>query len=70
MAGGLGIFYKQPVPGRVKTRLVPPLTPTEAAWLYNAMLTDSVQVAQRLLIDQVVLFEAADRPGWRPPAPF
>ncbi|HEX7879718.1 MAG TPA: TIGR04282 family arsenosugar biosynthesis glycosyltransferase [Candidatus Eisenbacteria bacterium] len=65
----LGIFYRQPLPGRVKTRLVPVLTPTEAAWLYNAMLTDTVQMARRLLIDQVVLFEDAERPGWRPPCP-
>ena len=31
---------KEPVAGRVKTRLSPPLTPTEAAGLYGCMLED------------------------------
>jgi hypothetical protein len=37
-----GIFAKQPVPGRVKTRLVPPLSPEGAAHLALAMLDDAV----------------------------
>jgi rSAM/selenodomain-associated transferase 1 len=65
----LGIFYKKPVPGQVKTRLAPPLTPTEAAYLYNAMLSDTIAMARRPIVDRVVLFEAADNPDWRPPAP-
>ncbi len=35
-------FAKAPVPGRVKTRLTPPLTPAEAAGLYRAFLIDAV----------------------------
>jgi len=35
-------FAKLPVPGHVKTRLVPPLTPVEAAALYGAFLRQSV----------------------------
>jgi rSAM/selenodomain-associated transferase 1 len=34
---------KQPVPGRVKTRLCPPLAPAEAAELAQAMLEDTVE---------------------------
>ena len=38
----LGIFAKQPLAGRVKTRLVPPLTLAEARDLYRVALTESV----------------------------
>lgn len=38
----LGIFAKQPRAGRVKTRLIPPLTPSEASTLYRVALTESV----------------------------
>ena len=34
------VFAKRPVPGRVKTRLSPPLSPGEAAELYRCMLED------------------------------
>ena len=34
------MFAKRPVPGRVKTRLSPPLSPGEAAELYRCMLLD------------------------------
>lgn len=36
----LTVFAKQPMPNRVKTRLVPPLSPEQAATLYTAFLTD------------------------------
>ena len=32
----LTVFVKEPVPGKVKTRLVPPMTKTEAAELYRS----------------------------------
>ena len=41
------IFAKEPVPGRVKTRLVPPLTPEEAASCHAAFVEDT---AKRLSI--------------------
>ncbi len=34
------IFARRPIPGRVKTRLSPPLSPEEAAELYRCMLLD------------------------------
>jgi len=36
----LVIFAKEPAPGRVKTRLCPPLTPEQAAILYEQFLAD------------------------------
>lgn len=39
----LGILAKEPVPGRVKTRLSPPLTSAEAAQLYEVCLRETVQ---------------------------
>lgn len=42
-AGGqVGIFVKAPVPGRVKTRLCPPLTAQEAADFYRTALEETV----------------------------
>lgn len=43
----LGMFAKQPVPGQVKTRLCPPLTPDQAAGLYAAALQESVARLQQ-----------------------
>ncbi|MBI2841568.1 MAG: TIGR04282 family arsenosugar biosynthesis glycosyltransferase [Acidobacteria bacterium] len=39
------VFAKAPVPGTVKTRLCPPLTPKNAALLYRAMLRDTTRIA-------------------------
>ncbi len=39
---GLGIFAKEPLPGRVKTRLCPPLSADEAAALYRVSLEETV----------------------------
>lgn len=36
------VFAKPPVPGQVKTRLVPALTPADAAHLYEAFLRDAL----------------------------
>ena len=38
------VMAKQPVPGRTKTRLCPPLTPLEAAELYEALLRDTLDL--------------------------
>lgn len=38
------IFAKHPLPGMVKTRLVPPLSPEEAADLYRCMLGDVMEM--------------------------
>ena len=40
---GLGILAKEPLPGRVKTRLCPPLSADEAAALYRASLDETLE---------------------------
>ncbi len=38
------LFAKAPIPGRVKTRLCPPLTSTEAAELHSALVKDTTSM--------------------------
>jgi glycosyltransferase A (GT-A) superfamily protein (DUF2064 family) len=60
------VIAKEPVPGRVKTRLCPPCTPREAAALAEAALADTLDAAVGSGADRVVV--ALDgRPGdWCP----
>ncbi len=44
----LVVVAKAPRPGQVKTRLCPPLSPTQAAGLYQAFLLDTIQLAGTL----------------------
>jgi rSAM/selenodomain-associated transferase 1 len=57
------VFAKAPVPGRVKTRMTPPLSPEQAAQLYAAMLGDVLEVtaefAERRELDAVLLVDPA-----------
>lgn len=62
------VLAKQPVPGRVKTRLCPPCTPAQAAELAAAALADTIDVvstvpavARTLVIDGTWPVP----PGWR-----
>jgi uncharacterized protein len=57
----LVIFAKQPVTGRVKTRLSPPLSLAEAAALYCCMLEDVLAKAET--------FSRLDKHLWYEPAP-
>ena len=61
------VIAKEPVPGRVKTRLCPPLTAEEAAELAAAAISDTLAAAIGSGADRVLL--ALDgRPGaWIPP---
>lgn len=43
LLAGLALFAKMPVPGRVKTRLAPPLSPEDAAAVALACLQDSLE---------------------------
>ncbi|KAB8194949.1 DUF2064 domain-containing protein [Nonomuraea phyllanthi] len=60
------VIAKEPAPGRVKTRLVPPLTPGEAAALAGAALEDTLRtVAQVPAAGRVLALDGA--PGaWLP----
>ncbi|MDH3627585.1 MAG: TIGR04282 family arsenosugar biosynthesis glycosyltransferase [Acidobacteriota bacterium] len=42
------LLTRRPRPGRVKTRLIPPLTPSQATTLYGAFLADQVLRLRRL----------------------
>lgn len=48
MSACLIVFVKEPIPGRVKTRLTPRITPDEAAKLYKAFTLDIISNARKL----------------------
>ena len=47
-ANALIVVAKQPAPGRTKTRLTPPLSPNEAAALYECFLRDTLELATKV----------------------
>ncbi len=47
MPAALVIFAKAPIPGQVKTRLCPPLTPDEAASLHGSFVLDMLERSGR-----------------------
>ncbi len=53
----LGIFAKEPIPGQVKTRLCPPLTPEQAALLYLTSLKETVAAMSGAPADLVLFYE-------------
>lgn len=61
------VIAKEPLPGRVKTRLTPPYTPTEAALLAEAALVDTLRTVLAVPARRRVLV-LEGRPGpWLPP---
>jgi hypothetical protein len=60
------VIAKRPVPGRVKTRLVPPLTPVEAAALASAALSDTLRTVDATPARQRVLAFDGPVDGWLP----
>jgi rSAM/selenodomain-associated transferase 1 len=67
-AATLAVIAKEPVAGRVKTRLCPPCTPQEAADLARAALRDTLAtVLATPAARYVVLLDGAPGP-WLPPA--
>ncbi|MFF3641191.1 DUF2064 domain-containing protein [Streptomyces sp. NPDC002564] len=60
------VIAKEPLPGRVKTRLTPPFTPPEAARLAEAALADSLRaVAAAPARRRVLVLDGAPGP-WLP----
>jgi rSAM/selenodomain-associated transferase 1 len=55
MEDALIVVAKRPVPGQTKTRLCPPLTPEQAAALYQCLLLDTLALAHRLGSARLVL---------------
>ena len=67
LAAQIVVIAKEPVPGRVKTRLTPPFTPGEAAALAEAALADTLAaVADTTVARRVLALDGM--PGrWVPP---
>ncbi|MEU4876505.1 DUF2064 domain-containing protein [Streptomyces sp. NPDC021608] len=61
------VVAKQPLPGRVKTRLTPPYTPHEAAALAEAALTDTLHAVLRTPARRRVLVLDGSPGDWLPP---
>jgi hypothetical protein len=63
----LVVIAKEPVPGRVKTRLTPPYTPGQAALIAESALADTLDAVAATPAARRVL-ALAGRPGrWLPP---
>ena len=55
------VFAKNPVPNQVKTRLVPTLSPEQAATLYTAFLTDGCEILAKLSgVDLIIAYTPAE----------
>ncbi|MET8451111.1 DUF2064 domain-containing protein [Streptomyces sp. NPDC005209] len=61
------VIAKEPVPGRVKTRLTPPYTSQEAAALAEAALTDTLHTVLRAPARRRVLVLDGTPGPWLPP---
>ncbi len=60
----LGVFAKQPVPGRVKTRLARDTTPTWAARVAEALLADVLQRVAAMEARRVIAFAPVEAREW------
>lgn len=69
-ADGVGhavaVLAKRPAPGRVKTRLSPPLTPEQAAAVAAAALEDTIVAVSAARVRRRVLVFDGDPRGWQP----
>ncbi|MDX6249706.1 MAG: hypothetical protein QOF10_3066 [Kribbellaceae bacterium] len=66
-AGSLIVIAKEPVPGRVKTRLQTEFTPSEAAALARASLADTLAAVRATPVGRYVVALEGDSTGWLPP---
>ena len=62
------VIAKEPVPGRVKTRLSPPFTPNQAASLARAALLDTLEAVRRAPGDHRLLVLDGEAGDWLPRA--
>ncbi|RDG36619.1 TIGR04282 family arsenosugar biosynthesis glycosyltransferase [Streptomyces corynorhini] len=61
------VMAKEPLPGRVKTRLTPPFSPLEAAGLAEAALADTLATVRALPARRRVLVLDGSPGPWLPP---
>jgi rSAM/selenodomain-associated transferase 1 len=66
LAGQLLVIAKEPVPGRVKTRLTPPFSPDQAAGLARAALADTLAAAAAVAAARLVIALEGAPGSWRP----
>jgi hypothetical protein len=64
--GAIIVLAKAPVPGRVKTRLVPPCTPIEAARVAEAALAETLAAARATRAGRFVLCLEGEPGPWLP----
>ena len=62
----LVVIAKEPVPGRVKTRLTPPYTPRQSAAIAEAALADTLDVVVRTPVGRRLLVLAGKPGTWLP----
>jgi hypothetical protein len=67
LAAQLMVIAKEPVPGRVKTRLTPAYTPAEAAELAEAALADTLAAVASTSVTRRILALAGTPGRWLPP---
>jgi rSAM/selenodomain-associated transferase 1 len=67
LAAQVVVIAKEPVPGRVKTRLTPPFTPADAALLAEAALADTLAAVAATPVTRRVLALDGTPGGWLPP---
>ncbi len=67
LAAQVMVIAKEPVPGRVKTRLTPAYSPAEAADLAAAALADTLAVVQAAPVARRVLALQGSPGPWLPP---
>ncbi|MFD8964032.1 DUF2064 domain-containing protein [Streptomyces sp. NPDC059568] len=60
------VLAKEPVPGRVKTRLTPPYSPAQAAVLAEAALADTLDAVLRAAVRRRVLVLDGEPGPWLP----
>jgi uncharacterized protein len=59
------VVAKRPAPGRTKTRLTPPLTPDQAAMLYECFLQDTLAIMRQVPgVQPVIAFLPAGEDGY------
>ena len=67
LAAQVIVIAKEPVPGRVKTRLTPPYTPAQAAALAEAALSDTLAAVAGTTVTRRVLALDGTPGRWLPP---
>jgi len=67
LAAQVVVIAKEPVPGRVKTRLTPPFTPEQAAALAEASLADTLAAVAATTVARRVLALDGTPGRWLPP---